>query len=194
MGEYNPYAAPDAAIEVSAHGSGARRVGGWFRFFVLLVENAPLVALVALFESGPTRDRVSAASSLVLTALFVATEVTLAASPGMLLFGLRVARADGRPANRSDLVKKALLVRVATFVMLPQTFARLLGRSLTAPRQPDGAIPATPWQWTVFIVTLLWVVAFLPAFGRGKQTLYDRILGLAVFRRRDLSTTPSSVL
>lgn len=176
---FNPYAAP-ADDSTPAHDPiSGERVGGWLRALAWILDAAPMIAVNQLLHD----PRVNSFTHLATVAISLTTEIVWAASPGMLLLGGRVARIDGRAVTRGRLVAKAVLVRLLTAMYLLRPIADALGLPHVQKAARDSALPQSGWQWAVMISAVLYFAAFAGAFTARRQTFYDRILGLAVFRR-----------
>ncbi|MBI2393510.1 MAG: RDD family protein [Deltaproteobacteria bacterium] len=196
--------ANDDAVDVAADPRAAR-VGGGLRVLATIASDLPVLALSmwlgitvyqavragsGSFQLAPEAYRVIAAVSLLWDLIESACEIVLAASPGMLLFGLRVARADGSRPTTARLIYKALLVRVPKWPTVPATIAGAI--LLLAPRLGDSAVGAVAASSDgalhniAMVFSVPWLIGWLFAFGARRQTHVDRMLDLAVFRKRDV--------
>jgi hypothetical protein len=154
------------------------------RTLAATIDATPVIVGNLIVWKYPSLQRGMVAFDLVLIAVYVAVEIKLAASPAMLLLGLRVARAGGRAASRRKLAIKAALVRVPTFLHLPAMIATIFRFELPLEGATVGNINAITLASGV--LTIAWIAGFLGAFGANRQTLYDRWLKLAVFRAGDV--------
>lgn len=171
------------------------RVVGSTRVLAALLELMPFVAfaawrgLVDHTAADLTAYRVSTIYYFAWLLVALACETAFAASPGMLLIGLRVRRADGTEAMTGRLAAKAALVRVPQLPLLPGIFANLLMSLVPSLATTDLTLVAGTIEPLASVEAFLWfawLVGYLFAFGKPRQTHVDHMLGLAVYRQRDL--------
>lgn len=187
----NPYAAPREHAVAVTDAPEPGRVGGFMRLLASIIDFA--IVAVIIFVVAPEAYRASGVTRaasvvhVVTTALWITTEITLAATPAMLLLRLRVARADGATPTRGLLVAKAIAVRVPQLLSFHETIAIAFGIT-AASTAKDTILPKTPIAWIEFVLGIVWAIGYLLAFGKRRQTHIDRALGLAVFRRARTTT------
>jgi uncharacterized RDD family membrane protein YckC len=140
-------------------------------------------------------------------ALFqAALETAFGGSLGMIVLGLRVAREDGARPSLGRRAAKAALVRLPSIVGAPWIAAGtrvMIDQVHAGFRGPRRHYPGwTSIERVVFgvsavltlIVTITWIVGYLGAFGRRRQTIVDRLLGTVVVRARDVRAVAAATL
>jgi uncharacterized RDD family membrane protein YckC len=121
------------------------------------------------------------ALNLAWVALELVVETSLGASIGMLMMGLRIGTEDGHFATLRSRVVKTLLVHIPTFLAIPTTLSVVLGSG-----SAEEQLRAANDRGLSSYIGFAWVIAFLFAFGNRKQTLFDRVLGLATYRKAEM--------
>jgi uncharacterized RDD family membrane protein YckC len=154
--------------------AGTALIGGVFSGPIFRAEDA--LGLVN-FSSIDTSAEVIAAIILPLWGaawIYALFEPIVAATPGKLILGLKIARPDGRKAPFATMLARYAAKNAALFIVLPFGFV-------------DNAVAAA-----AFLVLGLTILGgALWGAGPERRTLHDRISGTAVFRRRDLPPAPT---
>lgn len=156
------------------------RVGFWYRaaaagIDLILFFVAYAIVFVGVEYVLTTVDqRVYDVGSYGLIIVWWMSEIFFAATPGKLIFGLRIALANGTPASSADL------------------FSRWMTKTWCFWLACAAVLLANPGL-TLFSGICFWLLAVgcLGAANDYRQTWHDELSHTAVFRRRDIYGDPS---
>jgi hypothetical protein len=208
---FDPYAAPSidgagaAPFVATADMPEGLRVGGLVRTFAAILSSLPMTGLTLfgaftsaqiLFTGGPVSPEQSPAVASYLLFMYafsigwglleLGLQIGLGASVGMLLLGLRVGTVDAQPASLGKRIAKAVILDVAVLIAIPSALMRIV-HPVDPTSVADARMLLDNGTGSVQqFIAFFWLIGCLFAFGPRKQTLFDRVLGLAVYRKRDL--------
>jgi uncharacterized RDD family membrane protein YckC len=171
--------------------------GFWIRFGAALIDTAILYPFIALVLWGPHNSRwkfqgTHLLLSAVSNAYYICCVGRWGGTPGKLLCGLRVVRADLRPAGWKEswlrhsldltfgilgtalYLHKLQQIPDAAFTTL--TRSQLLGQLVNLDRIPNLAVTTLEqiWIWSEFLILLT---------NRKRRALHDFIAGTVVIRK-----------